>query len=372
MSSMSIFLVTFLSFFGFISNTAADGNVTWDSEAYKQYVDSRPVIGDLPRAEVTWDPIFEEAWDKIEAANGFDMKAVSNMMPDFFFLNRWKATAFRFAYKPLSDRWLDKSLYYHELDDTIRKTIYRVAGATIMMPTKLHFDALKDEKDPNDYQFVGVFTYKDGTEVSLKTGVFYNRKTGRLGGDKGMGGLGLNYMVNENVMVTTNDIFLRKLGYMKLYDDSFLKTSNMANIDTVRMTFEYNDEDYLLQLWKGRYLNLSGGEVGMYKKPDKRLIGFYDTLEDDERIGMSFKLTNKNTNKAIIDHPLKSLWWACGFANVPKPLTGKDLKLESTIAPGDNDLLDAIKTELDKEVEKGILTYTTLNTKMGKAVRVVW
>jgi len=372
MSSISIFLATFISFFSFLSNTAAQGDVAWDSEAYAKYVKDRPAIGSLPRANVTWDPIFEDAWDELKETNGFDMELAANLMPDPFSLNRWKTTAFRWLYKPLSDRWLDKSMYYHEMDDTMRKTLYRVAGATLMMPTKLHFDALQSEDDPNDYEFVGVFSYKDGSEVSLKTGTFYNKKTGRIGSDNGIGNIGLNYMLNDGVMKTTNNVFLRKLGYIKLYDDIFLKTSNLADIDTVRMTFTIGKTDYLFQLWKGRYMNLTGGEVALYTKPKSRLIGFYDTLKDDEKIGLSFELTNKLNGKVLIKDPLQPLWWACGFAANAKPLTGKDLKLESTIAPEDDVLLEAMKKELDKEVEKGILTYTTLNTKMGDAVHVVW
>jgi len=372
MSSISIFLATFISFLSFLSNTAAQGDVAWDSEAYKKYVSDQKVVSGIPRAEVTWDPVFEEAWDKLKETNGFDMKLAANLMPDPFYLNRWKATAFRWLYKPLSDKWLEKSLYYHEKNDTMRKTLYRVAGAVLMMPTKLHFDALQSDSNPDDYEFVGVFSYKDGSEVSLKTGTFYNTQTGRIGSDDGIGNIGLNYMVNEGVMKTTNNIFLRKLGYMKLYDDLFLKRSNIANIDTVRMTFTIGKTDYLFQLWKGRYLNLTGGEVALYTKPDKRLIGFYDTLKDNEKIGLSFELTNKLNDKVLIKDPLQPLWWACGFAANEKPLTGENLKLESTIAPQNDELLNAMKTVLDKEVEKGILTYTTLNSEMGDAIHVVW
>jgi len=379
MTSISIMLATLLSFLSFMSSTGAQGEVSWDSEAYRQAVEGRlPIVSKLtrgqvppPRLEVTWDPIFEGAWAQIKEANGFDMVETANLMPDAFYYSRWQTQLLPWLYNGLSNRWVDKSMKYHEMNDTARKTIYRVAGVMIKMPTKMHFAAEPIEGDPNDYEFVAYLSYLDGSTLYAKTGTTYNTKTGRLGAEKGFGNLGYNYFVNDNLLEGTKGNWQRKLGYMKLYDDLLLNTK-MTSLDTVRMQFKHDGKDWLLQLWKGRYLNMPGGEVGLYHKPGKRWVGFYDAVSDNELVGMSFKLTEKQGGAVLADRPLDLHWWRSDFAIYDKPLNGKNLMLETIIAPQDDALLEAMKAALDKKAAAGALTYTTLNTKLGPAVRVVW
>jgi len=371
-------LASIISFFSFISSLGAQGDAAWDSAAWEKEVNGRfPILSQVPgllppRCDITWDPVFQQAWDKIEAANGFDLPEAANGMPDPFYYSRWQARAFPWLTEALSDRWLEKSVYYHEQDDTLRKTVYRLAGAAIKMPEKLHVSAVPTEADPNDYEFVGVLTYADGSTVSVKSGTTYNTKTGRLGSENGFGNLGYNYFVDDNLLTSTPGNWQRGLGYMKLYDDLLLQSGDMTNIDTVRVKFTYNGMDWLLQLWKGRYLNMPGGEVGLYHKPRARLVDFYDTLGDDELIGMSFKLKDKRGGKTLIDRPIEPHWWIAGFSIMKKPLEGKDLTLETTLAPGEDALLKAMKAALDKAQAKGELRYTALDTASGPAVHIVW
>ena len=380
-SAISIMLATLFSFVSLTSNIAAKGDKTWDAQAYRQAVEGRvpgivsKLTGDLlppPRLEVTWDPIFEKAWGKIKAANGFDMEEVANLMPDAFFYSRWQTKVFSWIQNPLSERWLDKSMYYHALDNTAMKTLYRVAGVMVKMPVKLHFAAEPMEDDPNDYQFVGYLSYLDGSVLDVKTGTTYNTKTGRLGTEKGFGNLGYNYFVYDNLLESTKGSFQRKLGYTKLYDTLLLDSSAIAKLDTIRVYFEHGGKDWLFQLWKGRYMNMPGAEVGLYHKPDKRPGGFYNTLGDDELVGMSFKLTDKRNGTVLADRPLDLHWWRAAFAIYEDSLTAESLTLQTTIAPRDDALLEALKAALDEKEAAGELAYTTLNTKYGKAVRVVW
>ena len=379
-TAVSILLATIISFITFTSNLSAQGEVSWDSEAYAKAVNGRlPILSEIsfgqippPRCEITWDPIFEAAWDKIEDANGFHMAKTADLMPDPFYYTRWQAAALPWLFNGVGDRLLDKSMVYHEQNKTLLKTVYRLAGAGIKMPTKLHFSAEPIEDNPNEYEFVGYFTYMDGSKVHVKTGTTYNTKTGRLGGEDGFGNLGYNYYVDDNYLESTPGSWQRRLGYTKLYDDLFLQSSNLVNLDTVRMTFSHAGRDWLFQLWKGRYFNMPGGEVGLYHKPDKRPVGFYDTIGDDELVGLTFKLSDKRNGKVLLDRPLEPHWWRAGFSVYEKPLTGENLTLETILAPQDDALLEAIKAALDKAVAKGELTYTTLNTKLGAAVRIVW
>lgn len=378
-SAISILMATLVSFLSFISNLGAQGEASWDGEAWEQAVNGRfPVISQFtdqilpPRSEITWDPVFEEAWDKIEAANGFHMAKAADLMPDPFYYARWQKKLAPWLLDGLGDRWLDRAMYYHEQDNTLLKTVYRVAGAAIKMPESLYVEAVPLETDPDDYEFVGMFSYADGSTVAVKTGTTYNKNTGRLGAENGFGNLGYNYFVDDNLLESTHGNWQRKLGYTKLYDDLLLSSGNMTNIDTVRIKFSYDGMDWLLQLWKGRYLNMPGGEIGLYNKPRSRLIGFYDTIGDDELVGMSFKLTDKRNSAVLIDRPMDLRWWTAGFSIYETPLEGQDLAMETALAPQDDALLEAMKAALDEAAAKGELSYTTLDSALGPAVRIVW
>jgi len=378
-SALSILLATVVSFVSFISGQGAQGDAAWDGEAWEQAVNGRfPVVSQLPgqilppRSDITWDPVFEEAWDKIEDANGFHMAKAAGLMPDPFYYARWQKKVAPRLLDGLGDRWLDKAMYYHEQDNTLLKTVYRVAGAAVKMPESLYVEAVPLEDDPDDYEFVGVFSYADGSTVAVKTGTTLNTSTGRLGGENGFGNLGYNYFVDDNLLESTPGNWQRGLGYTKLYDDLLLTSGTMTNIDTVRITFTHDGMDWLLQLWKGRYLNMPGGEIGLYHKPRSRPVGFYDTIGDDELIGMSFKLTDKRNGKLLINRPMELRWWTAGFAIYDKPLEGRDLAMETTLAPRDDALLAAMKAALDEAAAKGELSYTTLNSAFGPAVRIKW
>jgi|GEM_PF-1541164 len=379
-AAISFMLATLISFIAYIGSVGAQGGPAWDKQAYEREVNGRfPVLREVtdgrfppPRIEVTWDPIFEKAWAELERANGFDMVQAANLMPDAFYYTRWQAAALPWLYNGVGDMLLDKSMEYHEQGNTAMKTITRVAGVMVKMPTGMHFAAEPVEGQPNDYEFVAYFSYPDGTKVHAKTGTTYNTKTGRLGSDSGFGNLGFNYFSHDNLIETTNDSWQRSLGYTKLYDDLFLNSTDVADIETVRLKFPYNGKDWMVQLWKGRYGNMPGGEVGMYNKPKYRLVDFYDSAGDDERIGMSFKLTDKRNGAVLIDRPLDLHWWKTSFAVYKDSLTAENLTLETILAPKDAAMLAALKAELDKEAAKGTLRYTALDTKFGPAVRIVW
>jgi len=378
-TAISILLATLISFLSFISSLGAQGDAAWDGKAWEQAVNGRfPVIRKVtghvppPRSEITWDPLFEEAWDKIEAANGFHMAKAADLMPDPFYYARWQKKLAPWLLDGLGDRWLDRAMYYHEQDNTLLKTVYRVAGAAIKMPESLYVEAVPLETDPDEYEFVGVFSYGDGSTVAVKTGTTLNAKTGRLGGEDGFGNLGFNYFVDDNLLESTHGSWQRKLGYMKLYDDLLLTSGNMTNIETVRVKFSHGGRDWLLQLWKGRYLNMPGGEIGLYHKPQSRRVEFYDTIGDDELVGLSFKLTDKRNGAVLINRPMDLRWWTAGFAIYEKPLEGKHLTVESALAPQDDALLAAMKAALDEAAARGELRYTTLDTAFGPAVRIVW
>lgn len=67
------------------------------------------------------------------------------------------------------------------------------------------------------------------------------------------------------------DCWQKNAGYSQIYD----KCAPLAGmyIDRVRVRFNYDDRDYMIQLWKGRYgFLMVGAEIGLYTAPS----GTYD------------------------------------------------------------------------------------------------
>jgi len=369
MSVFSFMLATillFLNALGGFGTAGESGGPAWDNDAYAQKVESRGKILKIltlgvlppPRFEMTWDPIFQEAWDALEESNGFSMSKVSMLMPDFFFFVRWLTTAFPFVFYPIRDVVDDESY----------------VGAMVASPTAVHWEAIPVAE--NEYEYYARFFYQDGSTRSRRIWSTYNTETGLIGSDRGFGTTGFNYNVKDQLLYSLENSFQRSLGYTKLYDDIALNLGSLTNIDTVRLYFDYDGKEWLIQFWKGRYFNMPGAEVGCYYKPPRgfldRVLPFYDVVADEDFIGMSLKLTDIENEDELMYFPLRPHWWYAGFAARKKVSAAKEMLFETTLVPVSAEQYEAIRGALDSEVEKGTISYTEADTELGPGFHVLW
>jgi len=365
LSMVSILLSTMIGFFtafgGMGARAEAPGVLAWDQAYYEANYTSLPL---LPRFTVEFDEPLLEAFEGLKEESGFDVTGVVNSFPDIFALHRWMVNLFPGLIYDLRDNWMLKGDSYEgEGGDGARMVLYRLLGASVAMPVKARFVAVNDREDPDDYLINLRLTYADGSEKEFTTYSRYNAVTGDFGEFNGVGGLGYNMAFKSEYgpyAYTTDDSWQRGLGYMKLYDDLLLQGTNMANLVTVRLKFPYAGKDWMLQLWKGRYFVTTGGEVGLYNKPPSRLIEFYDCAADEERVGMSFKVTahDKGEDITLIDIPGRIHWWVTGFAVQKYLYTADKLTLETEIVPIDEAMKQALIGALDREAANNVLSYT--------------
>ena len=79
---------------------------------------------------------------------------------------------------------------------------------------------------------------------------------------------------------TADSCTQRKFGYNLLYDRGARLID--FSIQTKRIKFDYDNKEYMIQLWKGQYISgdigTVGGEVGFYTRPKGKIssIGHYD------------------------------------------------------------------------------------------------
>lgn len=210
------------------------------------------------------------------------------------------------------------------------------------------------------------FDYEDdeGNKHTSMSGIYYDEEKQLLYGkdDTGIYALGFDFDIRHLTIYAAQNCWNRNMGFMELYD----YLAPLVNYDylTLRVKFEYAKKDWLIQFWKGRYIITMGAEVGIYNKPQDRLIDFYDCAGDEDMMPMSMRL--KLGNAVLIDREMQLSWWQTGFRLGPlyPPFM---LTLESTIVFPNGEMRKAFTDSVDKLVNSDT-TYTV----DGNTVSLIW
>lgn len=167
------------------------------------------------------------------------------------------------------------------------------------------------------------------------------------GGIFGEGLAGYQYNTNGNFYYTSSDPWQRALGYHEIFDvGAGLVTIYM---DTMRCKFDYKDQNWMIQFWKGQYgLVFVGHEIGVYTKPKARPNDHYDAASNEDALYM--ELTGYRDGKELYHRDYGKYWWCTGF--VPGTLDNlmdrSELSLKCRITMKDYDMLlgfcDALKS----------------------------
>ncbi|MDD6021461.1 MAG: DUF4474 domain-containing protein [Oscillospiraceae bacterium] len=122
----------------------------------------------------------------------------------------------------------------------------------------------------------------------------------------------LSYLFNKdgNYYYTESDPWQRHFGFNKAYD--FGAQFVFMFYDTARIYFEYNNKDWLVQLWKGQYGGVFiGAEIGVYTKPKDRKVEHYDCASDSEALKM--EMTFYRNGEELLTRDYGTYWWCTGF-----------------------------------------------------------
>ena len=146
----------------------------------------------------------------------------------------------------------------------------------------------------------------------------------------------LHYAFDPSQMLVYNkdNAFQWLFGFNQVYD-VFTFAANVY-ADTIRVIFEYEGKEWMVQLWKGAYAGglAAGGEIGVYNKPLDRKIKHYDSArsaEDLFTVGMSIY----HKDKFLFKREFGKRWWTTGFQ--VNPVAG----LASRSKPRNNLIMDA-------------------------------
>jgi len=210
---------------------------------------------------------------------------------------------------------------------------------------KVDFDRLKQEfaAEPEEYRDIGKWFQLLGNQLGEqdwnivltnypRLGLVYNAETGEASGltDEGVFHLGFCYNIKTSLFYPTLNPWMRVMGFNKFYD-WLGHALRMFDYDTRRVRFEYEDLDYQVQLWKGKYFfsTCMGAELGFYTKPQSRRLDHYDCLPLRRMMPMSLKLYNERD--IYFDLPPVDHWWPVMLAHRPPRISPHLVTLESSI-----------------------------------------
>ncbi|MDD6276852.1 MAG: DUF4474 domain-containing protein [Clostridia bacterium] len=210
-----------------------------------------------------------------------------------------------------------------------------------------------EEDDPNLKRLYFTIDFRDGGSDSLKTGVFFHEDTHNITGPNNVDALlGFNMDVDSASIYTVVDSWQRAYGFCLAYD-IFCYCTAFANYTTQRIKFDYQGEEWMIQLWKGRYLSTNGAEVGLYNRPMGSDGSFYDCAGDDDLLVMSLDLYHGS--KLIAHRDPQPHWWLTSFAFSDTAYLPQTMTLVTTITMRDEEMFDAVTKSLDA---KKALSYT--------------
>lgn len=223
---------------------------------------------------------------------------------------------------------------------------------------------------------------KNDERVHIVGDYYYDPATGKVTNTDGSGLLGFSYDAKDEAFYASTYAWQRTFGYTYLYDVAapFI----MCTFDTSRIFFEYNDMEWMVQLWKGQYgAVLNGCEIGLYYRDfdDDELVDengrkFYKCADDEMLVQMELTMYKNNT---MFFHRSKQYsWWLTGFKFGTLDALGytaastQVLRVSATMYFADEEMMDAFIggledcTEIEHNASKEIRTVKYENGKFDK------
>ena len=176
------------------------------------------------------------------------------------------------------------------------------------------------------------------------------------------------------------DCWQSNLGFNEGYDS--MAPLGMMHYDTVRVKFVYDNQEWLVQMWKGQYgYAFVGGEVGLYNRKPGSSGTHYNCAKEDDWLNMEMAFVwdrNHDGNyQTVFTRDYTKYWWCTGF--VPGLETGAprdQFRLVTHITFESEEMANAFCAEFEKH---GFRRVSKLNNgeidtfvQVGPDVAFVW
>ena len=172
----------------------------------------------------------------------------------------------------------------------------------------------------------------------------------------------------------------QNFGFNEGYDS--MAPLGMMNYDTVRVKFVYDNQEWLVQMWKGQYgYAFVGGEVGLYNRKLGASGTHYNCAKQDDWLNMEMAFiwdrSHDGNYQTIFTRDYTKYWWCTGF--VPGLETGAprdQFRLVTHITFESEEMANAFCREFEKQgfrrVSKLNNNETDTFVQVGADVAFVW
>ncbi len=161
--------------------------------------------------------------------------------------------------------------------------------------------------------------------------------------------------IDDYYYTNDKDAWQHNFGFGKIYD--FVSPYLLLEYDYVRVFFEYEGKDWMIQMWKGQYgMIFYGGEIGVYNRPhsDKGVHEWtmYNCPEEEDWLMMEMSLYHQDLNGNYVHEFTREYdkyWWCTGFKNghLRQEEPADELRLEGRITLKSKEMCDLFISGLD-------------------------
>ncbi len=176
---------------------------------------------------------------------------------------------------------------------------------------------------------------------------------------------GFEYDEKQGIYYSQMNPLQRKFGFNLVYDMAAPMVGMIY--DTKRIEFNYDNREWMIQIWKGQYGITSGAEVGLYNRDPSRNFQ-YDCADDEDLIEMQFDFYNQN--EFVFSRGPEKHWWLTGFKifNVGMPLL---IDLDITLKFTDKQMAQAFAESHRNTAATCLLDPITYKIT-GSTVNIKW
>lgn len=176
-------------------------------------------------------------------------------------------------------------------------------------------------------------------------------------------------------------------GFSKFYD--YMAPISAMEYDHLRMFYTYDNQDFLMEFWKGHYGAFIGCEIGLYHRDAQGLkkgpFDFYNTANEKywPVMDMAF-YRQQNEGDANEDYvlefkrPVDRYWWCTGFipGELRELVPADELRVEATLTFIDKEMADCTAKAMEEAGFKPSFTAVNLPVdsyyQNGESITFKW
>lgn len=295
--------------------------------------------------------------EEIALNSGLDFVALLGNIPETNQFADIVTTTFNIDTASMRKQFHEQSDIYFAEGNTAMGVVYGLISIYMSVITKCEIYSVPREDNPQVYEVFIRLTYKDGGSEEFYPGLLIDTVTGECYNhdDMGIVGVGFNFNLSEMLVYATVNCWMRNYGFCYLYDVVAKSMPVFFNYQTRRFKFEYNDYEYMIQIWKGNYTISNGGEVGVYFRDKSEFGSYYDSVDDEHMLEMSMQILHGDD--ILVNKPAQLHWWVNGFHLGSRMYLPESLTMKFTVKMTDEEMLNAFCEAIDKHFMHDV-TYT--------------